>query len=162
VTGGGFVDTTMGRIHHIIDLRCSLNQQPNQLNVHWRGNEFHLQTLTSVICYDDPSIPNPSNASFDTIIGTGTGTYNGQPATIEFRFTDAGEPGSNDWAQYTVRDSGGNVVVSVSDTLDGGNHQTHGTCPAATPTGIPSRRLSDDKDRMYLSMRLYRARWDQR
>ena len=39
----------------------------------------------------------PPASSFDTVTGTGTGWYDGQSgATIEFKFTDAGEPGRND------------------------------------------------------------------
>jgi hypothetical protein len=160
MSGGGGVDTSSGRIHHNISLKCDVNQWPQTLDVHWRGNRFELTTLTSIVCYDDPSIPNPPNASFDTIFGTGTGTYNGEPATIEFRFTDAGEPGSNDRAQYTIRNSSGGVIVSVNDTLDQGNQQAHGgSCPGPTPTGTPGRRAVG---RMELYVKLQRMQWAQR
>ena len=44
---------------------------------------------------------------------------------VEFTFTDAGEPGTNDLAQIEITDPNGETVLFVSNTLSLGNHQTH-------------------------------------
>ena len=54
------------------------------------------------------------------------GRFNGvSGATIDFVFTDAGEPGLNDLAVYTIRDADGNLILTASGNLDKGNQQAH-------------------------------------
>lgn len=91
------------------------------------GNKFHLTSVTTAACVDSPAIaPNPPAAGFDTYIGTGTGAYNGvNGATIEWRLTDAGEPGKNDTATIVIKNGAGATVLSVSGKLQNGNHQAH-------------------------------------
>ena len=129
MTGGGSVFALDGtRVTHGFELHCDANRNPNSLEINWNGNQFHLTDLVSATCIDDPGIsPPPPAAPFDTYIGTGIGRYNGaRGATIEWTFTDAGEPGTLDTAKYLIRDSGGNVVLSVPATnLTFGNHQAH-------------------------------------
>ncbi|HJU43075.1 MAG TPA: hypothetical protein VJ691_09690, partial [Vicinamibacterales bacterium] len=102
---------------------------PNRLQINWGpGNRFHLGEVTSALCTDDPAIVSakPRAVGFDTYDGSGTGQYNGQPgATITWRFTDAGEPGRNDYASIVIKDAGGNIVLVVTGTLNNGNHQAH-------------------------------------
>jgi hypothetical protein len=129
MTGGGVVRTDDHDVTHGFRLECDASEKPNNLQVNWdRGNKFHLESLTSASCTDDPTIsPNPPDANFDTYTGTGDGRYNGESgATAEWRFTDAGEPGSDDTMTITIRDSNGNIVLSITnEELDGGNHQAH-------------------------------------
>jgi hypothetical protein len=129
MTGGGSVFTAAGqRVTHGFELHCDAGTLPNNLQVNWgRGNRFHLGALTSAACSDNPAItPNPPAAGFDTFAGTGTGSYNGVPgATITFTFTDAGEPGKNDYATMVIKDAGGNTVLTVSGNLNSGNQQAH-------------------------------------
>lgn len=129
MTGGGSVFTNdNSRVTHGFELKCDKSQTPNNLEVNWgKGNKFHLETLTTASCSDDPAIePNPPAAGFDTYKGTGTGRYNGaEGATAEWTFTDAGEPGKNDIATIVIKDSSGNIVLSVSGNLNGGNQQAH-------------------------------------
>jgi hypothetical protein len=129
MTGGGSVFTETGvRVTHGFELYCQPSDQPNHLQVNWgKGNKFHLTSLTSGVCTDDPAIsPNPPTATFDTYTGSGTGTYNGQAgATADWTFTDAGEPGTSDTARLTITDANNVVVLSVGGTLDHGNHQAH-------------------------------------
>lgn len=129
MTGGGNVFTEDNvRVTHGFELKCDASKTPNSLEVNWgKGNKFHLETLTTASCTDDPAIiPNPPAAGFDTYRGTGTGRYNGVAgATAEWTFTDAGEPGKNDFATILIKDSSGNVVLSVSGNLNGGNQQAH-------------------------------------
>lgn len=126
MTGGGSV--LGSRVTHGFELHCDVNQAPNNLEVNWgKGDKFHLESLDTAACSDDPNIDErPPVAGFDTYVGTGTGRYNGESgATIEFTFTDAGEPGKNDDATIKITDAGGNEVLSVSGKLKNGNHQAH-------------------------------------
>ena len=128
MTGGGSVFTTAGmRVTHGFELHCNILDLPNNLEINWDGgNNFHLDALTSAFCFDDPAIaPAPPKAPFDTYVGAGTGTLNGSPATIQFRLTDAGEPGTKDTAAYRII-QGGVVVLSVGPAnLEKGNQQAH-------------------------------------
>lgn len=128
MTGGGSVfGTGQNRVTHGFQVRCDATDPRQNLEVNWQGNQFHLLDLTSATCSDDPALDeeNPV-AGFDTFVGTGTGRYNGvEGATIEFTFTDDGEPGSDDTADIVIRDENGDVVLDVSGDLNFGNHQAH-------------------------------------
>ncbi|HUE90026.1 MAG TPA: thrombospondin type 3 repeat-containing protein [Vicinamibacterales bacterium] len=125
MTGGGSVFTSAGvRVTHGFELHCDPANVPNRLEINWdKGNNFHLTSLTSALCIDDEAIaPNPPAAGFDTFFGKGTGTCNGQPASVEFTFTDAGEPGKNDTAKIVIS---GACSLTVSGNLSNGNQQAH-------------------------------------
>jgi hypothetical protein len=125
MTGGGSVFTTDDvRVTHGFELHCDPLNTPNNLEINWGGgNNFHLTSLLTVTCVNDPNIePQPPNAGFDTYIGTGVGTCNGLPALISFTLTDAGEPGTLDTASYTIT---GACSLTVSGNLDKGNQQAH-------------------------------------
>ncbi|MBI4344161.1 MAG: VWA domain-containing protein [Euryarchaeota archaeon] len=128
MTGGGSVFNGSMRVTHGFELNCTVSSPSNNLQVNWgKGNRFHLESLTTATCSNDPAIvPNPPNATFDTYVGNGTGRYNGMPgATAHWVFTDAGEPGTSDSATIHVWDPLGGLVLSVSGNLSGGNHQAH-------------------------------------
>lgn len=127
ITGGGRVDTAAyGRVTHGFTLRCS-DGEPQLLQVNWARNRFHLETLTSAFCGDNPAMgPESPAAAFDTFGGSGTGRLNGAAgATVDFVFGDAGEPGSSDTITITIKDVGGDVVLVATGLLGGGNHQAH-------------------------------------
>lgn len=126
MTGGGSVFLGDTRFTHGFELHCNVNDLPNNLEVNWPDNRFHLTALTSVVCTDDPALnPLPRKAGFDTYTATGVGLHNGQPgATIEFVFTDDGEPGTKDHATMTITPAGGSPVT-VDGYLTKGNHQAH-------------------------------------
>jgi hypothetical protein len=127
MTGGGSIINSGLRVTHGFELNCDSTQNPQNLEINWDGNRFHLEQITSAFCSNDPSI-NPGNpkADFNTYTGSGTGSFNGvDGATVNFIFTDAGEPGSNDTATYTIRDANGNLVLTASGNLDKGNQQAH-------------------------------------
>lgn len=137
MTGGGsvFNDDNIAnpRVTHGFELRCDASQ-PNNLQVNWDGNRFHLETLTSALCTDDGSLtPRPPVPHFDTYNGTGTGRYNGESGyLVSWIFTDDGEPGKGDAptgdgdsAYINITDSYGNVVLLVDGHLNSGNHQAH-------------------------------------
>lgn len=128
MTGGGSVFTTAkNRVTHGFELHCDVAVQPNNLEVNWDGNSFHMETLTSAVCTDDPAIqPQQPKTSFDTYTGGGTGRLNGvSGATATWVFTDAGEPGKNDRASIVIKNNLGVTVLTVSGNLDKGNQQAH-------------------------------------
>ena len=129
MTGGGSVFTQAGaRVTHGFELYCNTSSNPNNLEINWgKGNKFHLDSLTSAFCTDDPNIAQaPPKATFDTYKGTGTGTYNGVSGyTAQWTFVDAGEPGKNDTANIVIKDPSNNVVLQVSGNLNSGNQQAH-------------------------------------
>jgi hypothetical protein len=147
MTGGGSIFTVAGdipgsgiRVTHGFELRCDAtdDRQNLEINIHNPANDmFHLGDLTAATCIDDPNIvPNPPKAGFDTFIGVGKGSFNGVDGyTINFTFTDAGEPGTADTAKYLIwLDSNNNGIVDGGEVpvlmtgpqlLDDGNHQAH-------------------------------------
>jgi hypothetical protein len=128
MTGGGSVFTSgKERVTHGFTLRCDAAAKPNNLEVNWKGNSFHLESLSSAVCTDDPAIqPQQPKTAFDTYTGAGTGRLNGvSGATATWVFTDAGEPGKNDRAQIVIKNNLGATVLTVSGNLDKGNQQAH-------------------------------------
>ncbi|HYF44049.1 MAG TPA: hypothetical protein VEA35_16605 [Ramlibacter sp.] len=138
MTGGGSffcLDTAgaMQRITHGFQLHCKSYEdaavpQPNNLQINFSGGDhFHLDTLGNAVCWNTGQLPHPPAAPFDTMDGGGTGTLNGQPASIWFRFTDHGEPGTRDTAMVHIWAAGNSVpVLSCWATpLTFGNHQAH-------------------------------------
>lgn len=125
MTGGGSVAAKAGRVTHGAHLRCG-GDGPNNLQVNWPGHRFHLESVTSAVCSDDPSIdPGRPSATFDTIEGTGTGRCNGvSGATVAWKLTDAGEPGGGDRFEVSI-DGGPGCGRTAGGFLTGGNHQAH-------------------------------------
>jgi|GEM_PF-3077858 len=154
--GGSFFPTSLAgqtnsskkldnRVTHGFTLHCDVNRGPNRLEINWAAdtggkgraseNNFHLTSLTTANCINDPTIdPQQPKADFDTIIGTGTGTFNNVAgATISFTFSDAGEPGRNDGARMTITTpSKTYTFINATDPalkgyyyLDQGNQQAH-------------------------------------
>lgn len=104
------------------------NVEPNHLRVNWgRKNYFHLESLTSVKCSDDPNIDEGDPITgFDTLEGEGVGHLSDHsPATIRFTFTDAGEPGQvmGDTATILITNGGVMPVLSVTENIIRGNNQ---------------------------------------
>jgi hypothetical protein len=162
MTGGGsvFNAATTVRTTHGFELSCDpLSNKPNNLEINWhKGNEktdkkFKLQTLTKQMCGWDNSgmLPTPPVAGFNTYYGEGTGSVTGLAGNykynIKFVFTDYGEPGTLDIADYIVTRASDNTVVQQVGTpivptdsdndgdwdltysgknLQQGNHQAHG------------------------------------
>ena len=130
-TGGGIQRLSNGvKITRGLTIHCDLLLS-NNLQVNWPGNKFHMtEHLETVSCTDDPNIIQaPPPAPLDTLVGIGTGRYNGVNGyTIEFTLVDAGEPGGNDQAALKIFQTSnpGNVVLDVPlQQLIGGNLQAH-------------------------------------
>jgi hypothetical protein len=134
MTGGGSVFTSDGdRVTHGFELHCDPEVAPNNLEINWGpGNHFHLETLLTAVCTDEPGLdPPPPDADFDTYVGTGTGSCNGVTgASITFTLTDAGEPGGgkdapNDTATFEITGCPDGLTLTVSGDLKKGNQQAH-------------------------------------
>jgi hypothetical protein len=139
MTGGGSffcsdLPTGNQRVTHGFELHCKTDDQPapaepNNLEINFSGGDnFHLTTLTDAFCLDTDAVQQPPNAPFDTFFGGGTGTFNGQPASIRFVFVDAGEPGTKDTALAVITLAGASAPVlncSSATFLNNGNHQAH-------------------------------------
>ncbi len=130
MTGGGKVFTAGGTsVTHGFRLDCNAQTGPNQLQVNWGRNRFHLENLSTATCIDDPMIePGGPIASFDTHRGSGTGRLNGvSGAVAQWVFTDAGEPGTSDKiVSLRILSPGGTPVLEITDALlANGNHQAH-------------------------------------
>jgi hypothetical protein len=124
VEAGGAAKITRGLTIHC-DLLLS-----NNLEINWDGgNNFHmLEHLETIACFDDPSIEQkPPVAPLDTLVGRGTGRFNGVDGySIVFTLIDAGEPGSSDMMGFIITAPNGSVVINVPvQTLIGGNLQAH-------------------------------------
>jgi hypothetical protein len=128
MTGGGSVFRVDGaRVTRGFQIHCDL-RDPNNLEVNWPGNRFHLLSLDSAVCTDSPAIDQtpPNSSPFDTFQGTGSGRLGREEgATIEFVFVDAGEPGTEDTASIKVWNPAGDLVLEVSGFMDRGNIQAH-------------------------------------
>jgi hypothetical protein len=126
MTGGGSVFKLDGtRVTRGFQIHCDL-REPNNIEVNWPGNKFHLLDLTGAVCLDTPVDQLPRSAPFDTFQGEGVGRLNREDgARIEFVFVDAGEPGREDTAEIRIFDSADIEVLFVSGNLDKGNIQAH-------------------------------------
>ena len=126
------------RVTRGLTIHCDLLLS-NNLEVNWGGNQFHMtEHLTTVACTDDPAIIQaPPPAPLDTLIGVGTGRYNGDDGyTIEFTLVDYGEPGRSDQAALRIYETANpaNVVLDVPlQLLAGGNLQAHYDQPHKRP-----------------------------
>jgi len=113
-TGNAFAKATNKKLSdsefiltHGFQLHCDVQSGPNNLEINWLGNQFHLEQLTQAICTDDGSVnePPPSTdtsengpgPTTDVYTGEGFGRYNGVcGAFAEWVFDDNGEPGKAD------------------------------------------------------------------
>jgi hypothetical protein len=136
MTGGGSIQCgDVGTVTHGFELHCIADNgvviEPNNLEINWdTGDNFHLTTLDTAVCSDSPLFDEGQPpAGFNTMEGSGTGTFNNVPgATIQFILIDNGEPGAGaDLARYFITDASGTVVLDCPLTVleQGGNHQAH-------------------------------------
>lgn len=128
-TGGGTEVAVSGvSVKDRFELNCDLQQTPTDLEIVWGGNQFRMTDLTSAACSLQGN-PNPPNAPVNTIVGMGTGEYNGMDGyTVVFELQDNGEPGTDDEAYFVVYQTSNprNVVIWVPlQFIGSGNIQTH-------------------------------------
>ena len=140
-TGGGHqLRVGEARVTRGLTIHCDLLLS-NNLEVNWGGNQFHMtEHLTTVECTDDPNISQaPPPAPLDTLIGVGTGRYNGPDGyTIEFTLVDYGEPGRDDQAALRIYETANpsNVVLNVPCRRS----------PAATSRPTTTSHTTDRRD----------------
>ena len=127
-TGGGSIISAEGlRVTHGFEIHCNVNQHPNNIQVNWEGNHFHIKDLEYVYCNNYPELdPEHPEAPCDWVTGWGYGKLNGvKGAQINFIFTDDGEPGTHDYAWIRIKDPSGVEVLNIDGFLTFGNHQAH-------------------------------------
>jgi hypothetical protein len=128
-TGGGKQITAGGvAVTKGFEVDCDLHQPSNNLEINWQGNQFHMTAFTSAVCTLVRN-PKPPTAPVNTIVGTGTGRYDGVDGyTVVFELVDNGEPGTQDEASFMVYQTANpsNVVLNVPlQFITGGNIQAH-------------------------------------
>lgn len=133
-TGGSWTEIASGlRISNGLTIHCDLLLS-NNLEINWKDandvqHQFHMtEHLTTVACTDSASIPQPPPAApLDTLIGTGTGKFDGTPGyTVEFTFVDSGEPGGSEDRIALRIFLGSTVVLNVPlQDITKGNLQAH-------------------------------------
>ena len=130
-TGGGHQIRVDGaRVTRGLTIHCDLLLS-NNLEINWQGSRFHMtEHLTTVACTDSPDIDQfPPAAPLDTLIGVGTGRYNGDDGyTVEFTLVDYGEPGTSDQMAIHIFETANpsNVKLDIPlQLLTGGNLQAH-------------------------------------
>jgi len=109
-------------------LNCDITKTPNSFDISWSGdNEFKLKAPTTAACYDDQSLNGgvASKNGFNTIVGTATGTLNGNPgAVIQYTLTDAGIPSIVELANLVITYNGA-IVLNVNGPLVDGQNETY-------------------------------------
>jgi hypothetical protein len=110
------------------EVDCDLHQPSNNLEINWAGNQFHMTSFNAAVCTLVKK-PNPPTAPVNTIVGMGTGRYDGTDGyTVIFELIDNGEPGTQDEISFKVYQTSNpsNVVLQIPLTfITGGNVQAH-------------------------------------
>src|SRR5207245_1467207 len=115
MTGGGGLPivwpaTDAGKsAHHGFMIHCFSFIQPDNLEINWgKGNSFHMTSITSSTCHNNPSTGR-SGATSNRTQGYGTGTWS---------FTDNGEPGAKDHGSLMVTTPFGPNCIVPNDAPD--------------------------------------------
>ncbi|HUR18318.1 MAG TPA: choice-of-anchor P family protein [Acidimicrobiales bacterium] len=130
MTGGGKVAGS--NVTHGARLECEELDGPNNLQVNWQGNGFHLLSVAGSGCAETALNQEKPDANFDTLTGNGEGRcQDGSVTTAKWTLTDGGEPGTADSFEITIPNpdlgnQSSSCAVHVSGLLDRGNHQAHG------------------------------------
>jgi hypothetical protein len=143
--GSGYMKLGHGQIgnnqvFHQFHLECdaAANRKRFRLNVTWLEedrtrrprkvtvkHEFALSQITTVACTDNPTIPNPKHANFETHQGIGVGTLDKRPGyEVNWLFVDRGNPGHRgDAAHIVIRTPSGATLLDVSGPVSKGNQK---------------------------------------
>jgi len=131
ITGGGRINLdpnnpnhqvngtdVVEKVSHGFELHCNVNSGPNNLEVNWNGNSFHLEELEKAGCFDDNSTNEPpptgkgkNKPTLDVYHGEGYGRYNGQcGAYASWTIDDNSEPDKADHIVALV------IYANLNDT----------------------------------------------
>lgn len=126
MTGGGNIVSGSTLVTFGTELHCDVTESPNNLEVNFDGNNFHMEDLAGASC-SLLGNPAPPPAPFNTYFGHGFGRFNGTPGyQIDWVFQDYGEPGvGTDTADITITAPGGKVILNAAGLLQSGNLQAH-------------------------------------
>ena len=114
MTGDGSIISNGLRVTHGFNLNCDVTHNPQRLQINWDDSRFHLESLASANCSNDPNInAGQPYAGFNTYTGSGTGTLTAWMARRSTSFSrmraSLAQKGT---AAYTIRDADGNLVLS--------------------------------------------------
>ena len=128
MAGGGVLANGGDKVTLGFELHCSAAATPNNLEINWGKNQFHLESYNYANCFNDTSsLPNPPKAPFNLLEANGYGRLNGVSGAFVFvQLFDGGEPGvGTDWATIVIYAANGTLVMNVHELLIGGNFQAH-------------------------------------
>lgn len=154
---------SLQRVTHEFELNCGTASDfeeadpagPNKLEIGLSGGaDFHLTRLRKGLCtVGKPVAQNRPAALTGTFQGEGDGTFNGLAASITFAFTDAGESGAEDSAEFEIKlASSGATVLECKPELPLilGKHQAHvpgnAGSPAQSPAATEAAAKPDPRD----------------
>jgi hypothetical protein len=131
-TGGpNAIEVAGAKVTTGLQIHCHPKDPSINFEINWGGgNNFHLDDVTTVTCFDSPlETPEPPKAPVDTMIAVGVGKFNNVPGyTILFTLVDSGEPDNKRADQMAIRitSPGGTVVLNVPlQFITAGNIQAH-------------------------------------
>jgi hypothetical protein len=95
-------------------LDCDATKAPKFKGLN--GQTLVVGDVTSNTCTDDPAkTPAKSDAPFDTMEGSGTGTLGSTAVKVEWKFVDGGVAGSGDSAKIVVKNATTDAVLFSSE-----------------------------------------------
>jgi hypothetical protein len=105
-TGGGKLIVGDVTVTKGFEVDCDLHQPSNNLEINWQdstgAHQFHMENFLAARCTLNGN-PVPPKAPVNTIVGEGTGRYDGADGyTVDFTLIDNGEPGVNDETGFTI------------------------------------------------------------
>jgi len=128
MTGGGNISNQGEKVTYSFKIHSNDGRDNNsKLEISWGKHKFRMDNLISSVTTNDPGIKSdPPSAGFNTISGSGSGQMDKNSGyTVEFKFVDAGEPGTSDWSSITIKDNSNITVLEASGYVQAGNSQAH-------------------------------------
>ena len=128
MTGDGSIISNGLRVTHGFSLNCDVTHNPQRLHINWDDSRFHLESLASANCSNDPNInAGQPYAGFNTYTGSGTGTLTAWMARRSTSFSrmraSLAQKGHGSVHDPRCRWQPG--PESASGNLDNGNEQAH-------------------------------------
>ena len=115
MAGEGRLTSGASYLDYAYVLDCNADRPNPKFKGKRNSTAFNVTDITSISCTDDPNVtPAKSNAPFDTMQGTGTGTLGSTAVIVEFKFVDGGVDGNGDSAAITIKRASDSVVLFQS------------------------------------------------
>lgn len=123
LVGGGLLPGPVPVAYHA-RLSCDADDGSARLRLQWERESFELTDPQFFECRNEAAAePGSPGTNFDTHMGAGFGRYRGRPgAYASWILSDVGEGDGLDYAQFTVVDPDGDVVLDVVGHIRGNHH----------------------------------------